>query len=199
MIKSDFYLPLSTGHAVFPELCDPYPISSLPQPYQVDCVIIPILQMGNLRFRRLTSLLKGLKICKSWAFLIEQAKFTYPSYSTSEAHGRCVGALVEEGELSAALPLARSTLHQVRVDSASWGPQLSKPVLRNLPPLNLHAQAARRAGSAFEATLWQGKPLTSPGSSCWGFQVPRAGLCLACLPPFGQHGVAQPAHGVRGG
>lgn len=51
MIKSDLYLPLSTGHAIFQELSDLYLLSSLQQLYQMDCVMIPILQMGNLRFR----------------------------------------------------------------------------------------------------------------------------------------------------
>lgn len=30
------------------------------------------------------------------------------------------------------------------------------------------------------------------------FQVPRAGLCMACSPTFRQHGVARPARGVWG-
>lgn len=78
-------------------------------------------------------------------------------------------ARVEWGGLSAALPLARSTLYRVRVNSASQGPRLSKLVLRNLPPLNLDAQAAQRVSSASEATLLKGKKKgTSPDSSCWG-------------------------------
>lgn len=68
----------------------------------------------------------------------------------------CAG--VEWGGLSAALPLARSTLYQVKSKLSITGA---------VAPLD--AQAAQRVSSVSEATLLKGKKKgTSPDSSCRG-------------------------------